>query len=258
MRFRAWVRRRSTCRSCDDRRARVRRTEVAARAVGLGLRVRARGAHARARAGGGGMARDASRARTSRAWSTTTSTIYDDARRFQINTLPAQDFAGLNASLEMFLELGPESVAKHIEGIVSEAVRVGRGEWRQGAARDAGGSGQARGRARDCAARSGGRVGGAECGEDLSLVAGGGDTVVATLLQYEGGDGEGVGGVGRRGSVTPNETPGARAGRSRQNAGRPTSCSSGLQEQLRPLPAITGRAPLLLRCALEGRELDAR
>jgi cysteine desulfurase / selenocysteine lyase len=48
---------------------------------------------------------------------------YDDARRFQINTLPAQDFAGLNASLEMLLELGPESVERHIEGIVSEAVK---------------------------------------------------------------------------------------------------------------------------------------
>jgi cysteine desulfurase / selenocysteine lyase len=47
---------------------------------------------------------------------------YDDARRFQINTLPAQDFAGLNASLEMLLELGPENVELHIEGIVSEAV----------------------------------------------------------------------------------------------------------------------------------------
>jgi cysteine desulfurase / selenocysteine lyase len=45
---------------------------------------------------------------------------YDDARRFQINTLPAQDFAGLNA---MLLELGPESVERHIEGIVSEAVK---------------------------------------------------------------------------------------------------------------------------------------
>jgi cysteine desulfurase / selenocysteine lyase len=50
-------------------------------------------------------------------------TLYDDARRFQINTLPAQDFAGLNASLEMFLELGRESVERHIEEIVSEAVR---------------------------------------------------------------------------------------------------------------------------------------
>lgn len=49
--------------------------------------------------------------------------FYDDARRFQINTLPAQDFAGLNASIEMFLELGPAAVENHIEGIVSEAVR---------------------------------------------------------------------------------------------------------------------------------------
>ncbi|MEP7065769.1 MAG: aminotransferase class V-fold PLP-dependent enzyme [Gemmatimonadota bacterium] len=47
---------------------------------------------------------------------------YNDARRFQINTLPAQDFAGLNASLEMFFALGAEAVEKHIEGIVSEAV----------------------------------------------------------------------------------------------------------------------------------------
>lgn len=49
--------------------------------------------------------------------------FYDDARRFQINTLPAQDFAGLNASLEMFLELGPAAVEKHIEGIATEAVK---------------------------------------------------------------------------------------------------------------------------------------
>ncbi len=48
---------------------------------------------------------------------------YDDARRFQINTLPAQDFAALNASLEMFLSLGTEAVERHIEGIVSEAVK---------------------------------------------------------------------------------------------------------------------------------------
>ena len=48
--------------------------------------------------------------------------FYDDARRFQINTLPAQDFAGLNASLEMFLALGPTAVEQHIEGIMSEAV----------------------------------------------------------------------------------------------------------------------------------------
>ena len=50
-------------------------------------------------------------------------TFYEDARRYQINTLPAPDFAGLNASLEMFFELGPECVAQHIQEIVSEAVR---------------------------------------------------------------------------------------------------------------------------------------
>lgn len=52
--------------------------------------------------------------------------FYDDARRYQINTLPAGDFAGLNASLELFFELGPEAVEKHIEGIVSEAVAWAR------------------------------------------------------------------------------------------------------------------------------------
>ena len=52
--------------------------------------------------------------------------FYDDARRFQINTLPAQDFAGLNASLEMFLALGPAAVEQHIEGIMSEAVSWAR------------------------------------------------------------------------------------------------------------------------------------
>ncbi|MDQ2930684.1 MAG: aminotransferase class V-fold PLP-dependent enzyme [Gemmatimonadota bacterium] len=52
--------------------------------------------------------------------------FYDDARRYQINTLPAGDFAGLNASLELLFELGPAAVEKHIEGIVSEAVAWAR------------------------------------------------------------------------------------------------------------------------------------
>ncbi len=52
--------------------------------------------------------------------------FYDDARRYQINTLPAGDFAGLNASLELFFELGPAAVEKHVEGIVSEAVAWAR------------------------------------------------------------------------------------------------------------------------------------
>lgn len=52
--------------------------------------------------------------------------FYDDARRYQINTLPAGDFAGLNASLELLFELGPAAVEKHIEGIVSEAAAWAR------------------------------------------------------------------------------------------------------------------------------------
>ena len=39
---------------------------------------------------------------------------FDDARRFEVITLPFPDFAGMNASLEVFLELGLENVAEHI------------------------------------------------------------------------------------------------------------------------------------------------
>jgi cysteine desulfurase/selenocysteine lyase len=46
----------------------------------------------------------------------------DDARRFEFITLPFQDFAGLNASLELLHELGPTAVEAHIarlaDGIV--------------------------------------------------------------------------------------------------------------------------------------------
>ena len=47
----------------------------------------------------------------------------DDARRFEFITLPFQDFAGMNASLELFFELGLERVVKHIEDLASEIVR---------------------------------------------------------------------------------------------------------------------------------------
>lgn len=36
-----------------------------------------------------------------------------DARRFEFITLPFQEFAGLNASLELFFELGPSSIAAY-------------------------------------------------------------------------------------------------------------------------------------------------
>ncbi|HEY9228162.1 MAG TPA: aminotransferase class V-fold PLP-dependent enzyme, partial [Gemmatimonadaceae bacterium] len=37
----------------------------------------------------------------------------EDARRFEFITLPFQDMAGMNASLELFLELGPENISAH-------------------------------------------------------------------------------------------------------------------------------------------------
>ncbi len=39
---------------------------------------------------------------------------FDDARRFEVITLPFPDFAGMNASIELFLELGPSAIAEHI------------------------------------------------------------------------------------------------------------------------------------------------
>src|SRR5256885_12555820 len=44
----------------------------------------------------------------------------DDARRFEQITLPFQDFAGMAASLELFHELGPAAVAKHVSARVDE------------------------------------------------------------------------------------------------------------------------------------------
>lgn len=42
---------------------------------------------------------------------------FDDARRFEVITLPFQDFAGMNASLELFLELGQPAIANHIASL---------------------------------------------------------------------------------------------------------------------------------------------
>lgn len=46
----------------------------------------------------------------------------DDARRFEFITLPFHDFAGMNASLELFFELGPDAVARHIAALADEIV----------------------------------------------------------------------------------------------------------------------------------------
>jgi cysteine desulfurase/selenocysteine lyase len=44
-------------------------------------------------------------------------TLRDDARRFELMTLPYQDFAGLNASLGLLLSLGVERVREHLRAL---------------------------------------------------------------------------------------------------------------------------------------------
>ncbi len=42
-------------------------------------------------------------------------TLRPDARRFELMTLPYQDFAGLNCSVEMLLEIGVERIRRHLQ-----------------------------------------------------------------------------------------------------------------------------------------------
>ncbi len=51
----------------------------------------------------------------------------DDARRFEFITVPFQDFAGMNTSLELLRELGPAAVAAHVERLADVVVA-----WAQG------------------------------------------------------------------------------------------------------------------------------
>jgi selenocysteine lyase/cysteine desulfurase len=61
-----------------------------------------------------------------------------DARRFEFITLPYQDVAGMNASLELLHELGPPAVAAHASGLADEIVdwAVGRDDVRLVTPRD--------------------------------------------------------------------------------------------------------------------------
>ncbi|HEY2379473.1 MAG TPA: aminotransferase class V-fold PLP-dependent enzyme [Gemmatimonadaceae bacterium] len=45
----------------------------------------------------------------------------DDARRFEFITLPFQDFAGMNASLELMHEIGPRAIAEQV-GVLADIV----------------------------------------------------------------------------------------------------------------------------------------
>lgn len=51
----------------------------------------------------------------------------DDARRFEFVTVPFQDFAGMNASLELFFELGVPAIADHVRSMADAVVA-----WVQG------------------------------------------------------------------------------------------------------------------------------
>ena len=47
----------------------------------------------------------------------------DEARRFEVGTLPYQDFVGAVASVELLLALGPATVARHVAALVDHVVR---------------------------------------------------------------------------------------------------------------------------------------
>ena len=46
----------------------------------------------------------------------------DDARRFEVLTVPVQDFAGLTASLDLLFELGTDAVAAHVASLTDHIV----------------------------------------------------------------------------------------------------------------------------------------
>ena len=52
----------------------------------------------------------------------------DDARRFEFITLPFQDFAGMNASLELMHELGPSAIAHHTAALADIIVLWAAGQ----------------------------------------------------------------------------------------------------------------------------------
>ena len=48
--------------------------------------------------------------------------LYDDARRFEVMTLPSQDLAAMGRSIELLLELGPASVEEHVTRLADRIV----------------------------------------------------------------------------------------------------------------------------------------
>ncbi|HUQ83829.1 MAG TPA: aminotransferase class V-fold PLP-dependent enzyme [Gemmatimonadaceae bacterium] len=54
-------------------------------------------------------------------------TYREDARRFEVITLPYQDFGGMNASLDLFLEVGPDQVYAQVDRLTTRIVRAALG-----------------------------------------------------------------------------------------------------------------------------------
>lgn len=49
---------------------------------------------------------------------------HTDARKFEVGTIPYQDIVGMNASLALFLELGPKRIETHVRGLTTRII-----EW---------------------------------------------------------------------------------------------------------------------------------
>jgi len=47
---------------------------------------------------------------------------HHDARRFEVGTIPYQDVFGLNATLSLFLELGPDRIERHVQALADRLV----------------------------------------------------------------------------------------------------------------------------------------
>lgn len=45
-----------------------------------------------------------------------------DAQRFEVGSLPIQDFVGMNATLELLLELGPAHIERHVASLVERLI----------------------------------------------------------------------------------------------------------------------------------------
>lgn len=49
-------------------------------------------------------------------------TYFNDARKFEVATIPYQDFIGMNAALEVFFDLGLEPIARHVRAITTRLI----------------------------------------------------------------------------------------------------------------------------------------